>query len=195
MYPFHRIINIWLCTIDKVTFCIQPWWQCQLQYQMWEEGVLVLWVCLFYLSTRKPTLLGIETCFSLIADGIEGDVCEQTNTLSDCSIASQSDFARIYILGSQHLSVPYSVCFIIIINIPFCHVSRNWFKVVESTSMFWKQKKEVKNLSLQILQSTKCISYNRCYWTQSFHCLCLTVFVLCPCKASRGITALLELEY
>lgn len=177
MYAFHRMINIWLCTIDKVTFCIRLWWQCQLPYQMWEEGALVLLVCLFCLSTRKPTLLGIETCSSLIADGIKGDVCEQTNTLSDCSIASQTDFTRIYIPGSQHFSVPDSACFIIIINIPFCHVSHYWFKVVESTSMFWKQKKEVKNLSLHILQSTKCISNNRCYWTQSFHCLCLTVFV------------------
>lgn len=141
-----------------------------------------LLVCLFSLSPKKPALLGIETCSSLIADVIKDAVCEWRNTLSDYSITSQSGLAWIYILGSQHLSVPYSAGFIIIINIPFCHVSCLWFKVVESTSMFWKQKKEVKNLSLHILQihlpvRTKCISYSRCYWAQSFHCLCLTLLV------------------
>lgn len=140
-----------------------------------------LLVCLFSLSPKNPTLLGIEICSSLIADEIKGAVCEWRNTLSDYSIASQSGFAWINILGSQHLSVLYSACFIIVINIPFCHVSRLWFKLVESTSIFWKQKKEMKNLSLQMLQSScllgPSISYNRCYRPQSFHCLCLAVFM------------------
>lgn len=117
---------------------------------------------------KKPTLLGIETCSSLIADEIKDAMCEWRNTMLDYSIASQSGFVWIYILGSQHLSVPYYARFIITINTPFCHVSCLWFKVMESTSMFWKQKKEVKNLSVQILQiclpvRTKCVSYNRCY--------------------------------
>lgn len=111
------------------------------------EDAFVLFLCWFvcFLSLQKtPTLLGIETCSSLIADEIKGAVCEWRSTLSDCTTALQSGFARINILKSQHLSVLYSACFIIIININFCHVSCLWFKLVEAPACSGNKRKRWK---------------------------------------------------
>lgn len=165
------------------------------------RGRYFWFVC--FLSLQKATSLLMQTGCSLIADEIKDAACGCRNTLSGYSTASQSAFAGIYILGNHYVSVPYSACFIIIINIPFCHLSCLWCKVVESTSVFWKQRRRWKNPSSlspdtadpACLLGLKCISYNRCYWAQSFHCICPTVFLWSPCKASRGIAALLELEY
>lgn len=79
------------------------------------EGKVLLFcffVGLFVFSPSKKTSLAWKRDLLFFADEIKGDVCEWRNMLSDCSIASQSNFAWINILGSQHLSVPYSACFI-----------------------------------------------------------------------------------
>lgn len=114
------------------------------------EGKVFLY-CLFVFSlSKKPTLLIIQTGCSLIADEITDAACGWRKALSDYSRASQSGFAWVCILGNHHVSVPYSACFIIVINISFCRHLCLWFKVVESTSMFWKQEGSWKHP--QILQ-------------------------------------------
>lgn len=152
---------------------------------MREEGAFILFLCWFFFvfSLSKKPYLAWNRDLLFFADEIKGAVCEWRNTLSDCSIASQSGFAWINILGSQHLSVPYSACFIIIINIPFCHVSCLWFKLVESTSMFWKQKKEVKNLSLRKLQSSCLLGPSVfCVTDATEHKVSIVYAWLCSCS-------------
>lgn len=116
---------------------------------------MVFLFCLFVFSlSKKPTSLIIQTGCSLIADEVKDAACGWRNTLSDYSIASQSAFAWVYILQNACVSVPYSACFIIIINIPFCHLSCLWFKVVESFQHVLETKEEVKKAELSLCRSS-----------------------------------------